>query len=62
MRIQTGLDTHLGYTSVLRSQPPFTGVLRGPGRRVPPGVFFECFGAPGSECPKEGFLSVFGVF
>ena len=32
---------------VLRSQPPFTGVLRGPGR-----VLFECFWAPAPECPK----------
>ena len=34
----------------------------GPGRKVPRGVLFECFGAPGSECPKERFLSAFGVF
>ena len=50
----------LGVCSeVLRSQPPFTGVLRGPGRKVPPGVLFECFWAPGSECPRERFLSAF---
>ena len=47
---------------VLRSGPPFTGVLRGPGRKVPPGVFFQCFWAPGSECPKECFLSAFWRF
>ena len=46
----------------LRSQPPFTGVLRGPGRKVPPGVLFECFWAPGSECSKECLLSVFWRF
>ena len=43
----------------LRSRLPFTGVLRGPGRKVPPGVLFERSWAPGSECPKERFLSVF---
>ena len=42
---------------ILRSRPPFTGVLRGPGWKVPPGVLFECFWAPASECPKECFLS-----
>ena len=36
----------------LRSQPQFTGVLRGPGRKVLRGVLFGCFWAPGSECPK----------
>ena len=36
----------------LRSWPPFTGVPRGPGQKVPHGVFFEWFRAPGSECPK----------
>ena len=32
----------------LRSQSPFTGdsVLRGPGRKVPPGLLFECVWAP----------------
>ena len=44
----------------LRSRPPFTGVPRRPGRKVPHGVLFECFWAPGSECPKKCFLSVFG--
>ena len=44
---------------VLRSRPPFTGVLRGPGLKVPHGVFFEQFWAPASECPKECFLSAF---
>ena len=47
---------------VLRSRPPFTGVLRAPGRKVPPGVLFERFWAPGSECPKECFLSAFWHF
>ena len=46
----------------LRSQPPFTGVPRGPGRKVPHGVFFDWFWAPGSECPKECFLSAFWWF
>ena len=46
----------------LRSQPPFTGVVRGPGRKVPHGVLFECFWAPGSECPKKCFLSAFWHF
>ena len=44
---------------VLRSRPPFTAVLRGPGLKVPPGVLFGCFWAPGSECPKECFLALF---
>ena len=43
----------------LRSRPPFTGVLRGPGLKVPHGVLFEQFWAPASECPKECFLSAF---
>ena len=46
----------------LRSGPPFTGVLRGPGRKVPSRVLFQCFWAPGSECPKECFLSAFWRF
>ena len=47
---------------VLRSRPPFTGVLRGPGLKVPHGVLFGQFWAPASECPKECFLSAFGRF
>ena len=43
----------------LRSRPPFTGVLRGPGLKVPHRVLFEQFWAPASECPKECFLSAF---
>ena len=46
----------------LRSRPPFTGVLRGPGLKVPHGVLFEQFWAPASECPRECFLSVFWRF
>ena len=38
------LILHNGATT-LRSQPPFTGVLKGPGRKVP---------------PRSAFLSVFG--
>ena len=34
---------------ILRSRPPFTGVLRGLGRKVPHGVLLECFWTPGSE-------------
>ena len=30
--------------------------------KVPPGVLFQCFWAPGSECPKECFGVLFGVF
>ena len=37
----------------LRSWPPFTGVLRGPGRKVPPGVLFECFWALGAGAQKH---------
>ena len=37
-------------------------MLRGSGWKVPPGVLFECFGEPGSECPKECFLSAFWRF
>ena len=44
----------------LRSLPPFTGVPRGPGLKVPHGVLFEQFWAPASECPKEWFLAFFG--
>ena len=40
----------------------FTGVLRGPGLKVPHGVLFEQFWAPASECPKECFLSAFWPF
>ena len=33
---------------------------QGPGpESAPPGVLFECFWAPGSECPQECFLSAF---
>ena len=46
----------------LRSWPPFTGVLRGQGPKVPHGVLFEQFWAPASECPKECFLGAFGHF
>ena len=35
-------------------------MLRGPGRKVPPGVLFQCFWAPGSECPRECFLALLG--
>ena len=34
----------------------------GPGQKVPHGVLFECFWAPGSECRTECFLSVFWGF
>ena len=47
---------------MLRSRLPFTGVLRGPGLKVPHGVLFEQFWAPGSKCPKECFLSAFWRF
>ena len=33
-------------------QQPFTGVPRGPRRKVTHGELLECFWAPGSECPK----------
>ena len=46
----------------LWSRPPFTGVLRGPGLKVPHGVLFERFWSPASECPKECFLSAFWHF
>ena len=48
-----GPDSLRKFPLVLRSRPPFTGVLRGPGQKVPHGVLFECFWAPASECPKE---------
>ena len=41
---------------------PFTGVLRGPGRKVPHGVLFECFWAPAGSDPTECFLSDFWHF
>ena len=44
-----------------RNMPLSTGVLRGPSRKVPHGVLFECFWAPASECPKECSLSAFCV-
>ena len=37
-------------------------VFRGLGPKVPHGVLFECFWAPGSECPTECFLSAFWHF
>ena len=37
------------HTLELRSRPPFAGV----GRKLPQRVLFECFWAPGSECPKS---------
>ena len=43
----------------MRSRPPFTGVPKGTGRKVPHGVLFECFWAPALECPKECFSSAF---
>ena len=46
----------------LRSLPPFTGVPRGPGLKVPHGVLFGQFWAPASKCPKECFLSGFWHF
>ena len=46
----------------LRSRPPFTGVPRGPRRKLPHRVLFDCFCAPGSECPTECFLIVFWRF
>ena len=46
----------------LRSRPPFTGGPRGLGQKVPHRVLFECFWAPGSECPKECFSRAFGHF
>ena len=55
-------DRHVFYLQVLASRPPITGVLRGPGRKVPHGVLFECSWAPGSECPTECFLSAFWRF
>ena len=45
----------------LRSRPPFTGVPGGPGRKVPHTVLFECFWAPGSECPRPPFTGVPGA-
>ena len=36
----------------LRSLPPFTGVLRGLGLKVPHGVLFEQFWALRGRCPK----------
>ena len=38
-----------GLVLLLRSHPPFARVLRGPSRKVPPGVLFECFWAQASE-------------
>ena len=49
-------------SAFLRFRPPFTGVPRGPGRKVPDRALFECFWAPASECSKECFLSVFWHF
>ena len=44
----------------LRSRPPFTGVrFKGPGPESAPR---SAFWAPGSECPKDCFLSVFWRF
>ena len=48
---------------ILRSRPPFTGVLWGLGLKVPHRVLFEQFWAPASEYPKsafECFLAFFG--
>ena len=45
----------------LRSRPPCTGVLSGPGRKVPHRVLFEWFWAPASECPKESPKALFGA-
>ena len=46
----------------LRSRPPFTGVLRGPGRKVPPGVLFERFWATGCEYPQKVLFECFLAF
>ena len=36
---------------------------QGPGRKVPPGVLFQCFWAPGSKCPfLSAFVSAFWRF
>ena len=42
---------------VLRSRPPFIGVPRRTGLKVPHGAFFEQLWAPVPECPKECFLA-----
>ena len=38
---------------VLRSRPPFTGLLRGPSLKVPHGVLFGQFWAGAQNCPKS---------
>ena len=47
----------------MRSQPPFTGVLRGPGPESAPGVLFECFLGTWLRVPQrvlfECFLALF---
>ena len=35
---------------------------QGPGRKVPPGVLFECFWAPGPECPQRVLFECFLAF
>ena len=46
----------------LRSLPPFAGVPRDLGLKVPHGVLSEQFWAPASKCPKECFSSGFWRF
>ena len=63
-KIHSARSTQINGNRVLslRPRPPMTGVPSGPGRKVPHGLLFRVFGAPGSECPKECFLSTFWHF
>ena len=57
-----GRKTELcGQDLYLRSCPPCTGVLRGPSRKVPHGVLFECFGHLPRSAPKSVFWALFGT-
>ena len=55
--LRAGFDFYFAraWTLKFRSRPPFTSLPKGPGRKVPHGVLFECIWAPDSECPKSAF-------